>query len=484
MAISPSVYNMGTVTVTAGSAVVEGALTAWSVNAVSGGVFTVDGVSIPIYSVEDDAHLTLALVWPAGAPEGSGLSYAISRESALAADATYVHNALVNVLRTLAISGVIPDGAGTLAERDALTPTPPKGYIWLRVEVGYDLELYIRGMSSWVGPYPLRGEQGTPGLGAGGYGLPLGGTPGMGLVKSGGGDGVASWQNIVSSVVGHAGVVTAEQIATATAAQIKTAIASAFIQTLLDDANASTARTTLGAQAALGYVPANKAGDTFTGAITGTQFTGPTHYATGNGATFGGVFSSEISATASVGTYNARFYSSFSGGVVYANLNPFSTAGVTFMFGSNGACAIPGALSKGSGTFLIDHPLDPLNRNLRHGFVEAPRYDLIYRGVATLVDGAATVDIDAASDMTPGTFAVLTTNAVVTSLQNQDGFARLRPGPITGGTFDILCEDAGCTDTVAWVVMAERNDPFVKSDADHNCDADGRFIPEFDKEDA
>ncbi|WP_247870393.1 hypothetical protein [Ochrobactrum sp. CGA5] len=149
-----------------------------------------------------------------------------------------------------------------------------------------------------------------------------------------------------------------------------------------------------------------------------------------------------------------------------------------------GAMQVTGVLAKGSGTFLIDHPVDPYNRNLRHGFVEAPRYDLIYRGTVPLVNGRATVDIDAASKMTSGTFAALTTNAVVTSLQNQDGFARLKPGPISGGSFEIICEDEACTDVVSWVVIAERNDPFVKSDLDPNTDSDGRFVPEFEKEDA
>lgn len=155
-----------------------------------------------------------------------------------------------------------------------------------------------------------------------------------------------------------------------------------------------------------------------------------------------------------------------------------------FLFGANGSLAIPGTLSKGGGTFLIDHPLDPYNRNLRHGFVEAPRYDLIYRGTVQLVNGRATVDIDAASNMTSGTFAALTTNAIVTCLQNQDGFARLKPGPINGGSFEVICEDDACTDLVSWVVIAERNDPFVKSDLDQNTDGDGRFVPEFEKEDA
>lgn len=145
--------------------------------------------------------------------------------------------------------------------------------------------------------------------------------------------------------------------------------------------------------------------------------------------------------------------------------------------------SIVGSLSKGSGTFLIDHPLDPENKDLLHGFVEAPRYDLIYRGRVTLAAGQATVDIDAASGMTAGTFAALTQNATVTSLQNQDGFARIKPGgPLSGASFTIICEDDECTDEVAWVVIAERADPFVKT-SDPKTDEDGHLIVERDKED-
>lgn len=88
--------------------------------------------------------------------------------------------------------------------------------------------------------------------------------------------------------------------------------------------------------------------------------------------------------------------------------------------------------------------------------------------------------------MTAGTFAALTTNARLMALQNQDGFARLRPGTIAGGTFEIICEDSACTDDVAWMVVAERNDPYVR-EIDPNCYRDGpnkgRFIVERDKPD-
>jgi hypothetical protein len=42
------------------------------------------------------------------------------------------------------------------------------------------------------------------------------------------------------------------------------------------------------------------------------------------------------------------------------------------------------AISKPSGYFKIDHPLDPLNKNLFHSFVESPDMKNIYDGIATL----------------------------------------------------------------------------------------------------
>src|SRR4051812_30368337 len=56
--------------------------------------------------------------------------------------------------------------------------------------------------------------------------------------------------------------------------------------------------------------------------------------------------------------------------------------------------AITGSLAKGSGTFVIDHPLDPANKLLYHSFVESPDVKNIYDGVTTLdANGEATVQL-------------------------------------------------------------------------------------------
>lgn len=56
--------------------------------------------------------------------------------------------------------------------------------------------------------------------------------------------------------------------------------------------------------------------------------------------------------------------------------------------------AIVGSVSKGSGTFVIDHPLDPANKLLYHSFVESPDVKNIYDGIVILDGkGEAVVDL-------------------------------------------------------------------------------------------
>ena len=58
----------------------------------------------------------------------------------------------------------------------------------------------------------------------------------------------------------------------------------------------------------------------------------------------------------------------------------------------NGNVNVTGTLSKGGGSFKIDHPLDPTNKNLYHSFVESPDMMNIYNGnVITDASGYATV---------------------------------------------------------------------------------------------
>jgi hypothetical protein len=144
--------------------------------------------------------------------------------------------------------------------------------------------------------------------------------------------------------------------------------------------------------------------------------------------------------------------------------------------------AVTGTLSKGAGTFHIDHPVDPDNKDLVHGFVESPRYDLLYRGIARLRNGQALVSIDEASSMSPGTFAALTRNAQGEAWNESDdenNFERVRLIRISNGRALIKSENPSSNIQVGWVVFAERNDPYV-----YQCgttDQDGHLRVEIEK---
>ena len=117
-----------------------------------------------------------------------------------------------------------------------------------------------------------------------------------------------------------------------------------------------------------------------------------------------------------------------------------------------------GSLSKGSGSFKIDHPLPAKTdtHHLVHSFVEAPQADNIYRGSVDLVGGSATVNIDTAAGMTDGTFVLLNTN-VQCFTSNESGWTAIK-GSVSGNNLTITAQDNTCTDTISWMVVGERHD--------------------------
>jgi hypothetical protein len=136
---------------------------------------------------------------------------------------------------------------------------------------------------------------------------------------------------------------------------------------------------------------------------------------------------------------------------VYGRTN--STSGYGGYF--HGDVEVTGELSKGSGSFLIDHPLDPENKLLRHSFVESPEHLLIYRGKAVL-DHSGTARIEL-----PEYFSALT--------EEEGASIHLTPGGATPflvsgewnndfGGFTIHGQAEG---EVFWEVLADRDDPVV-----------------------
>ena len=154
----------------------------------------------------------------------------------------------------------------------------------------------------------------------------------------------------------------------------------------------------------------------------------------------------------------------------------FATASTSRMtISSSGAVNIVGALSKGSGSFKIRHPLpEKAGYDLVHSFVEAPQADLIYRGTVDLVDGSATVNIDTAGRMTDGTFVALCTNVQsFTSNESNDDCVR---GSVVGNTLTITSSNASSTASISWMVIGERKDQHMLDTS--WTDEDGRVITE------
>lgn len=183
------IYDTGTVSVTNGSSTVTGTGTGWAVALIRYGLFSCDGLSIPIASVESDTSLTLAYDWPG--TTGAEKPYALYLNSDHAGNAVWTNRLITDVIKNLALVGIHPDGSGTLAQRNALSPAPEPGYIWLHCEPGSDLTIYRKVSSGWEGPFLIRGPAG---VGTGGIGLPSGGTIGQILLKAGSGDGDAVWE--------------------------------------------------------------------------------------------------------------------------------------------------------------------------------------------------------------------------------------------------------------------------------------------------
>ena len=87
-----------------------------------------------------------------------------------------------------------------------------------------------------------------------------------------------------------------------------------------------------------------------------------------------------------VGDGNGNTFVDAPGGTLHFRISPNTTA---MSIAPNGNVTIQdnltivGNLSKGSGSFKIDHPLDPANKYLYHSFVESPDMMNVYNGNVT-----------------------------------------------------------------------------------------------------
>lgn len=142
-----------------------------------------------------------------------------------------------------------------------------------------------------------------------------------------------------------------------------------------------------------------------------------------------------------------------------------------------GDLSIVGALSKGSGSFKIPHPVLP-GKYLVHSFVESPGADLIYSGMVELVKGVAIVDINKEAGMYQGTFQSLCRN-VRRKTSNESGFTQVKSSfDESKAILKIEAQDKTCTDEIFWQIIGERKDEHMYKTG--WTDDDGKVIVEPD----
>nr|WP_278374904.1 hypothetical protein [Brucella anthropi] len=222
----------------------------------------------------------------------------------------------------------------------------------------------------------------------------------------------------------------------------------------------------------------NLTGGNLTGALTSDSTITLNVMQTGS-QQYGRQFASNIGS--SIG---GRFLVEHNPGNYYGAITQLVYPGGTreWYYKNDGSFTAFGVINGTAKNFEIDHPMDPDNYDLRHCATEAPEMLVEYRGTTQLVNGRATVNVEQHYGVQPGTFDALWADAWVTSLQNQDGFDRLKPSRVNGASFEIICENEASSDLVSWVLMARRNDPYVRWDGCKFTDADGKLIIEFEKE--
>lgn len=222
---------------------------------------------------------------------------------------------------------------------------------------------------------------------------------------------------------------------------------------------------------------------TFSAGITGAsgfQISGFTSYRSSGGSASSPGDAAIYYNAATGYTLQARAGSSYDwslispGNANYIARNPTGTLDMQFL----GAVAVTGALSKGSGSFRIAHPLPEKKQthDLVHSFIEGPKADLIYRGSVKLQDGRAQVNIDEASGMTEGTFVALC-RTVQCFTTNEAGWTAVR-GKVTGNILSLESQQS-CTDEISWMVIGERQDEHMMNT--DWTDDQGRVIVEPEK---
>lgn len=154
-------------------------------------------------------------------------------------------------------------------------------------------------------------------------------------------------------------------------------------------------------------------------------------------------------------------------GIVVAYPHALGAAGGTtsftksLTFGQN--LYVNGSVSKGSGSFVIDHPLDPKNKLLYHSFVESPDMKNIYDGIVELDEkGQAVIELPLYFLALNRDFRYLATPIGNPMPELHMSTSIRRKTPLGGGLITFEVSGGIANGRVSWQVTGIRKDPLAE----------------------
>jgi len=183
-----------------------------------------------------------------------------------------------------------------------------------------------------------------------------------------------------------------------------------------------------------------------TGIFGSSDYTGPT------GGSTSGVWGESVNATGGAAIRAINWDAGY-------GINAFSASGTAGNFAGDvvvtGDLSVSGTVSKGGGSFRVDHPQDPANRYLVHSFVESPDMLNVYSGnVTTNGAGVATVKLPAYFGLVNKDLRYqLTTIGAQAQAWVQS--------EVKDGVFQVATDKPSTK--VSWQVTAVRSDPWANA---------------------
>ena len=143
-----------------------------------------------------------------------------------------------------------------------------------------------------------------------------------------------------------------------------------------------------------------------------------------------------------------------------------------------GNLSVVGNLTKSSGSFKIDHPMDPENKYLSHSFVESPDMMNIYNGTIITDDrGYATITLPAYFESLNVDYRYQLT--VIDRVDSADFVQAKVVKPVTANAFMVRTSSPKVE--VSWQVTGVRNDAFARTkpitiEADKEPENKGKYL--------